>query len=866
MSKKITPSEVNKLLKKSGTKTPSHYRDGAVKTERSVDAVVTAAGKTRDMVNLSAYDMSATAEEIDAGLLEGAYIKVSVSDRMRARTASYWSKKPNQESMYYVKDEVGLELPFDIQFNPLDSERVEKTKMDMIGSMPETEVCFEEAVHVRPNSASPVYNDVEDPTQVFKALLQGGSVKGRDYQKSISEGVEYEDNSFVISSPYSLRDIERFTTSINTMYASVKPTYNFYIPEYETATSENSNNIPEPLLPNMYVMLSEMLKSDDDKKNEWFNRHITLNNSLRMETQSEMMRPPSERRKWEIKDSLAVQYFDMYGRQVHRSLSENQKLALAKKFSNIYASNASVELIKNYNSRKELFPMFVDIEFSTDQATEFAEALKESGMGAHMLKCLSSYSLTKKTFAEDVRTAVQAASEVTGANEVIVRSELRERKRRVFDVHSWYTDVKSGNKPSAEGFFDSENSVFLGKNDPMSEVTDDPKYALYKSLMTVVFSSKIRDLVRARTRTYKEMMSGKKAHSETVFYRIEKRKGGTNGTVVQNFWLPNSNEIEVHNFIDTQVKYGRQYTYVIYAYELVFGSKYKYSDFWVDDSEAGYVVQTRPSLKIVEVPYYSYTNRLADSPPVMPDVEIISYRAVADRVKINFSSNVGKYDLMPQPISKSEDRINKEIRKAQDRLDTEPIRYESDDHAQEFEVFRVTSHPYSYLDFEGKKTKTVLTPQEPESPHKATSASHVDFIEPNKKYWYTFRSVDVHGNVSYPTPIYQVEMIDDHGSIYPIVKVVEFASRTPKAPAKQLKRMMQVVPTFAHGMLNEEKSGLIGATSVADRWDKDTIFLGVEDESLWGKKFKIRLTSRKTGRKIDVNVEFGHEHLKNKSE
>ena len=136
----------------------------------------------------------------------------------------------------------------------------------------------------------------------------------------------------------------------------------------------------------------------------------------------------------------------------------------------------------------------------------------------------------------------------------------------------------SGVRVNPEGIFHTESSIFVGKNNPTEEVTDDPKYALYKSLMSVVFSSKVRDLVRTRTRTYTEMMSGKPAHTETLLYRIEKRVGSTNGRVVQNFWLPNSNDVDVHKFIDSQVKYGTQYTYTIYAYELVFGSRYQYQN------------------------------------------------------------------------------------------------------------------------------------------------------------------------------------------------------------------------------------------------------------------------------------------------
>ena len=60
-------------------------------------------------------------------------------------------------------------------------------------------------------------------------------------------------------------------------------------------------------------------------------------------------------------------------------------------------------------------------------------------------------------------------------------------------------------------------------------------------------------------------------------------------------------------------------------------------------------------------------------------------------------------------------------------------------------------------------------------------------------------------------------------------------------------------------ILNEEASGLVDAESVADVTD---VTLGIADESVWNRKFKIRLVSKSTGRKIDFNVKFTHKHNK----
>jgi hypothetical protein len=187
------------------------------------------------------------------------------------------------------------------------------------------------------------------------------------------------------------------------------------------------------------------------------------------------------------------------------------------------------------------------------------------------------------------------------------------------------------------------------------------------------------------------------------------------------------------------------------------------------------------------------------------------------------------------------------------RLDgAAPILFKSDDPAQAFQVFRMSDAPTSYADFSDSLRATIETDVDANTLQKAAASSFVDDIEPNKKYWYCFRSVDVHGHVSLPTQVYQLEMVDDGGTIFPLVEMYNFPTGPQGQKTLSLRKYLQIKPRLSQVIVNEAKSD----TGVSSANNAKNIVLGVNDETLWGKKFKLRLTSKNTGKKIDLNVSF----------
>ena len=515
---------------------------------------------------------------------------------------------------------------------------------------------------------------------------------------------------------------------------------------------------------------------------------------------------------------------------------------------------------------------------------------------------------------------------------------------------NWFQDVMQLTQKDFK-FFSDDEEVRQGLDSSAL-----PQDDLEKTIQTIVFLGKYRQLVDKNFRDYKEILSGKLAHSEVLFYRVQKVAIDPYGTpledgFVQNFWLvkpnfkENENNSDIIRYIDTQVRYEQNYEYTIYAYQLVVGTRYgfhfannyenityppaltyasKVADFGKNKGYTGYEpaigeylytgtgpsnhennlfykslnpnsnsrigmfdVICEPDVKLVEMPYYKKAVVVNDAASTAPEVDIIPLRGQDNQIKINFYPSSVGVELEPLFINSENSELEKydRIRKSQDRdlltmefaelglLKTmgvqfmeempatfppvayvEPkLMFQSDDFATHYEIYRFDEPPTTALEIQNNLLLTV------DALH---SSSYTDTIEQNKKYYYMFRSIDAHGNPSYPSPFYQVEMVENSGAVYPVISIYNPEPEEVGLKRKSFKNRLKIDAAAMQSVFDTENSGFNDFT-VAGGGPSHKIVLGKKSKKLFSeadstshKKFKFRVKSRHTGKIIDLNVVF----------
>lgn len=326
---------------------------------------------------------------------------------------------------------------------------------------------------------------------------------------------------------------------------------------------------------------------------------------------------------------------------------------------------------------------------------------------------------------------------------------------------------------------------------------------------------------------------GTKNYSEVIGYRISKYTAfGDSADPVEEWLIPNISEYG-YEIIDSQIKYNKNYKYKISSFVLVIGSDYKYTNIKrASETEATVEYTEMPKVKIFEIDSCTYINKLMDKPPLEPEIEFYPYVQTNDKIKIYLKNKTGLYRYPPMPFNKAESSDYMDLINTQHSFDNK-LFFGNDEIANMYLIYRLDKKPEKYSDFYNQLLSTVEV-------NNKTISLFEDTINFSKTYYYLFRSVDNHGHGSNPSDVFEVNLSE--GKI--TFRAIEI-EKNNKTPFKPFKRYLKISPSVGQKILS----------SISDL----SVDLGVNAESVWNKNFKIRLVSKNSSKKIDINLLFNYQ-------
>ena len=235
-----------------------------------------------------------------------------------------------------------------------------------------------------------------------------------------------------------------------------------------------------------------------------------------------------------------------------------------------------------------------------------------------------------------------------------------------------------------------------------------------------------------------------------------------------------------------------------------------------------------------------------------PEILFVPYKGVDNKIGLFLNGKTGEEKLETINILETDQAVTSLYKKNLNNT----VLYKSDDISKRFEIMKLDKKPNSYQDFSKGFIKTVSTDIDPATIQSASAAAFIDTIEPNKKYYYCFRAIDIHEKISNPTQIFEVEMVNEKGMVFPIVKNYEFESPAYTG-TKEIRRFIKIKPASQHTFLNRETSQIENDTTAEQSLRK--IKIGLSDVAVpWGKTFKMVLTSKQTGKKCEFKFKFNY--------
>ena len=853
---------------------------------------------------------------------------------------------------------------------------------------------------VEGDPSSKYLNDVLRGSKYWKTLWTGGDYLNSYIEPMFNEGV-YDDHFTVVTVPYNKKAknyLKEYSTATEFIGANYE--YNRHFQKYQNYAKNidserkmpiwymlniigSAFNIPSPVTGEYDEEYSELMLENYNIEYYTFGRKLdvrTINGRL-AHTGEIHAGHPKKTPDWSLRSTMYIEeefpmyYSDIPPKILNQMDHRNRNI--------IFDRKASLELLSDdseiFNNAVQ-WPYYNKIEIEKDMRkgyfgrimvedqsdTLFMRTLKEVFLGQADTVPVTTMQFQKTSKYRTGSLNTMRDNIVTANHAVAYRSAdfvkmLAYAYDNVHQTHEdfqimGFSDLNVAAALDTRGLYRSINSKNIAKTitSTMKTFGDGASATKVSDIVSLLNGQRVNLSTTDRGAYDIEQLDALRPQpkeNETIAYRVEKRATNPEGDsqttrVLQNFWIFNAENMEDINLIDTQVKYDTDYTYTIYAYYIIRGIKYGYSnlqlsriigqvredgytgplefssgpdggpptyplgycieyynpftdqtvdDLLVEDSHynnisddlreslstladdaqriavssfrdswtsrayppyvANFNVTVQPSLRVVEMPLLRKTYRVLDHPPNELDV-VPGYTLKNDNTitfQINYQSlNPHKY---PRPVTSADVAREDRYLNANDIIDSTLIQKETVSYQREVQVFRLDQKPTSFRDFETVIPKTISIGIDG-SKFSYTTAVYDDIIKSNHKYYYLFRAVSANGAPGNVDTIIEAELVNDGGYKYGTFDVLfeeDLVVQEFRNPSTSFKNIFQISPNMSQTALD---TTAVNFQAPLSQRQYDNINVGVAEDLIWGKTFKIRLTSKKTGKKIDLNITY----------
>jgi hypothetical protein len=336
-------------------------------------------------------------------------------------------------------------------------------------------------------------------------------------------GQFFFDHSYKINAPMFPKELEKINNINRPAIISAESEYNFRIQEYENIIqSSDFRSGHESLLPNMYIMF--LGKREQTDRSRWMSfliKHITLQGYINnVFVRGDRGISTGEDR---------GEYFEKWSRAYRRAISSGQRQNIRDEFSLPFLANKSkslvfspndLDILNSFNEKRFLFPMYVDFQFSTDRATSIADSMKESQLITSLMQTVKNlYStgtepeftttaqdfgmVTLPTTSTTELNFTTATQTIASAPNTITNIEvLKKTKRKVLDISQWWSTLSNSINSENDGTGNSNTLTLLSNSLPEIFMSSQNSYNFIKTILSVIFSGKLRQIVKEKNRTF----------------------------------------------------------------------------------------------------------------------------------------------------------------------------------------------------------------------------------------------------------------------------------------------------------------------------------------------------------------------------